>query len=160
MAKMRWTSSILAACDGRSSPQFVSRDDVLDLVAKVLRRACVRLLASRRRQGSTTNATVLDCLAQAQGSEARTNATANEPARRRLPLGTINGPLMVVFGSRAVMAYCLVDFSGAPSGSELKPLSRFRQHLLFSQCPAALSTMSASFSREKIDIRPLLLDLT
>lgn len=160
MAKMRWTSSILAACDGRSSPQFVSRDDVLDLVAKVLRRACVRLLASRRRQGSTTNATVLDCLAQARGSEARANATANEPARRRLPLGTINGPLMgvaVVFGSRAVMAgLWLICFAHQVLSSN----HAFAIFSAFFQCPSALSTMSASFSREKIDIRPLLLNLT
>ena len=113
MAKIRRTLSILATRDGRSSSQFVSHNDT---VAKVLRRVCVRLLASR---GSTTNATVLDCLAQAQGSEARTNATANEPARRRLPLGTINGPLMVVFGSRAVMANGLVIFSESASGYQV-----------------------------------------
>lgn len=144
MAKMRRTLSILAARDGRSSSQFVSHNDVLDLVAKVLRLVCVRLLASRRRQqGSTTNATDLDCLAQARGSEARTNATANEPARRRLPLGTINGPLgLMVFGLRAVdMFIALWDCPCQPcrhvavrlSGSELKhdetmkPLPAFRE---------------------------------
>ena len=158
MAKMRRTLSILAARDGRSSSQCVSHNDT---VAKVLRRVCVRLLASRRRQqGSTTNATVLDCLAQARGSEARANATANEPARRRLPLGTINGPLMgvaVVFGSRAVMAgLWLICFAHQVLSSN----HAFAIFSAFFQCPSALSTMSASFSREKIDIRPLLLNLT
>lgn len=122
MAKIRRTLSILATRD--SSSQFVSHNDVLlvDLlgVAKFLRRrVCVRLLASRRRQqGSTTNAAVLDCLAQARGrSEARTNATANEPARRRLPLGTKNGPLMVVLrhGQHGSLSLGL-----RASGSELK----------------------------------------